>query len=69
MASSILANRPSKLNLSRRQAALFQRIILSGNKMAETLNHFDSMYTLPKSALRPSRQWSHLMVQLAKTLL
>ena len=68
MARSSLANSSSKLNLSHRQIALFQKIILAGNQMAEALSRHDDTVTLPKNGTKLTQRWSNLMVQLVKML-
>ena len=69
MAQNSLPKRSSKLNLSRRQIALFQKVILIGSQMAGVINASSHHFDLPKSATRYAQEWSELMVQLANALL
>jgi hypothetical protein len=68
MARSSLANSSSKLNVSRRQTALFQKIILAGNHMAKELNHLNEQSLLPKRTKKLARRWGGLMVELVEML-
>ena len=58
----------AKLNLTRRQADLFQKIILIGNRMSDTLSELDRKMLLPKEAAKLISKWGNLMVKLAKML-
>ncbi|MBA2653738.1 MAG: hypothetical protein H0U71_01565 [Gammaproteobacteria bacterium] len=69
MAQKIVSKRSSKMNLSRHQVALFQKIIFVGSQMAGLINQANGQSVLPKMATRYAQKWSDLMVQLAKTLL
>lgn len=69
MAQKIVTKRSTKLNLSRRQVALFQKIIFVGSQMAGILNHSSEHAVMPKSGTRYATEWGDLMVQLANTLL
>lgn len=72
MAKNSLPVNSSKLNLTRRQAALFQKIILAGNQMAELLAQLEFRYIQPtkvKEANKLIKRWSNLMVQLAKMVI
>jgi hypothetical protein len=69
MASGIVSKRTSKLNLSRRQVALFQKIILVGSQMAGIIIDSGDSAMLPKGAAKCAQKWGDLMVQLANTLL
>ena len=68
MAQKSLPKRSSKMNLSSRQVALFQKIIFVGSQMSGIINHHQSQ-TLPKMAAKYSQEWSDLMMQLAKTMI
>ena len=68
MAEHILSNPPSKLNLSHRQIALFQKILLEGNKMARELKTLDKELALPNRKKKPYLRWGQLMVELVEML-
>ncbi|TAK73739.1 MAG: hypothetical protein EPO11_07880 [Gammaproteobacteria bacterium] len=69
MAQDILANSSSKLNLSRRQTAMLQRILITASQMAEILEHCEQQAIDVERAVILSRRWSHLIVEYAKMLL
>ena len=58
----------AKLNLTRRQADLFQKIILIGNRMSDALSELDRKMLLPKESAKLITKWGKLMVKLAKML-
>jgi hypothetical protein len=69
MARSSLSNSPAKLNLSRRQIILFQKIIIVGNQMSKALGcQRDGAISSPKNGAKISKRWNNLMVQLVKML-
>ena len=68
MAEKIVTKRSSKLNLSRRQVALMQKIIFVGSQMAGLINQSGNE-ALPKAAARYAQEWGDLMVKLAHTFL
>ena len=59
----------AKLNLTRRQADLFQKIILMGNRMSDALSELDRKMLLPKESAKLITKWGKLMVKLAKMLI
>jgi len=67
MARGSLANSFSNLNLSRRQTALFQEIILVGNQMSRGMRHYHPL-PVSEDRARLGRKWLHLMVSLADAL-
>lgn len=69
MAQKIVTKRSSKLNLSRRQVALFQKVIFVGSQMAGMINHSQQHSVIPKNATKYAMEWGDLMFQLANTLL
>lgn len=71
MAKASLSKSSSKLNLTRRQTYVFQKIIFVGNQMAELLARLEFKITHParvKEATKLAKRWSSLMIQLAKLL-
>jgi len=62
-----LANSFSNLNLSRRQTALFQEIILVGNQMSRIIN-LEHPLPVPKDRAKLGRKWCNLMIALANML-
>jgi len=64
-----LSKSTPKLNFSRRQAELFQQIILVGNKMSDALSALDQKLLLPKKTAKLVRKWQDLMVKLANMLI
>jgi hypothetical protein len=72
MAKSSLPKNSSKLNFTRRQAELFQKIILAGNRMAELLAQLEFRLIQPakaKEADKLIKKWPDLMMQLAKMII
>lgn len=69
MADNSLSKSRSKLNLTRRQISIFQKIILLGNQMAEMLADLEFRAIEPKVAIKLAGRWSKLMVQLVKILI
>ena len=59
----------AKLNLTRRQADLFQKIILMGNRMSDALSELDRKMLLPKESAKLIVKWGKLMVKLANMLI
>lgn len=69
MAINSLSKSSPKLNLTRRQAELFQRIILVGNRMSDTLSALDKTMSLPRDAAKLVHKWQKLMITLANMLI
>jgi hypothetical protein len=72
MAKSSLPRNSSKLNLTRQQTLLFQKIILVGNQMAELLAQLEFRLIQPakvREADKLVRRWSDLMTKLAKMII
>lgn len=72
MAKSSLPRNSSKLNLTRQQTSLFQKIILVGNQMAELLAQLEVRLIQPakvREANKLVRRWSDLMTKLAKMII
>lgn len=69
MPKSIVPKCTSKLNLTRRQTSLFQKIILVGNQMSEMLAELEFRAVQPKAAKKLSERWCRLMARLVKMLI
>lgn len=69
MSKHSLSKTSSKLNLTRRQIELFQKMILIGNQMSEALSALDRKGLVPKNSAKLARKWGDLMVQLVKMLI
>lgn len=67
MVRSSVSKSSSKLNLSRRQTDLFQRIILVGNQMAKAMRPRHQLPAPDREKLK--RKWDDLTVELAHALL
>ncbi|MBA2655296.1 MAG: hypothetical protein H0U71_09585 [Gammaproteobacteria bacterium] len=69
MTKSSVSKSTSKLNLTRRQIEIFQKIILVGNEMSDALSALDKMMLLPKDSSKLIRKWQDLMIRLVNLLI
>lgn len=69
MTKSSLSKSTSKLNLTRRQLEVFQKIILVGNQMSEALSALDKKMMMPKTSAKLVQKWQDLMIRLVNMLI
>jgi hypothetical protein len=69
MAKLSVSKSTSKLNLTRRQTEIFQKVILVGNQMSEVLSTLEEKGLLPKASVKLVQKWQSLMMKLVNILI